>query len=114
MMKKHEALIYSAVGLAALFLLLVAFNYLAAGAAVRADLTEGKLYTLSNGTKKVLKSLKSPVKVKLYVTAGEAMPVPLRSFAQRVETCGVPAVAGANLVVSVQPAPGFRGRDGRS
>ena len=32
MIKKYEALIYSAVGLAALFLLLVAFNYLAADA----------------------------------------------------------------------------------
>jgi ABC-type uncharacterized transport system involved in gliding motility auxiliary subunit len=101
MMKKHEALIYSAVGLAALFLLLVAFNYLAAGAAVRADLTEGKLYTLSAGTKKVLKNLQAPVKVRLYVTSGEAMPVPLRSFAQRVDDMvrEFKAAAGANLVV---------------
>jgi len=101
MMKKYEALVYSAVGLAALFLLLVAFNYLAGGAAVRADLTEGKLYTLSDGTKKVLKGLQSPVKVKLYVTAGEAMPVQLRSFAQRVDDMvrEFKAVAGANLVV---------------
>jgi len=101
MTKKHEALIYSAVGLAALFLLLVAFNYLAAGAAVRADLTEGKLYTLSAGTKKVLRNLQAPVKVKLYVTSGEAMPVPLRSFAQRVDDMvrEFKAVAGANLVV---------------
>ncbi len=101
MMKKHEALIYSAVGLAALFLLLVAFNYLASGAAVRADLTEGKLYTLSAGTKKVLTNLQAPVKVKLYVTSGEAMPVPLRSFAQRVDDMvrEFKAVAGANLVV---------------
>jgi ABC-type uncharacterized transport system involved in gliding motility auxiliary subunit len=101
MMKKHEALLYSAVGLAALFLLLVAFNYLAAGAAVRADLTEGKLYTLSDGTKKVLKNLQAPVKVKLYITAGEAMPVQMRSFAQRVEDMvhEFKAVAGANLVI---------------
>ena len=101
MTKKHEALIYSAVGLAALFLLLVAFNYLASGAALRADLTEGKLYTLSAGTKKVLRNLQAPVKVKLYVTSGEAMPVPLRSFAQRVDDMvrEFKAVAGANLVV---------------
>ena len=38
-LKKHEALVYSAVGLAALFLLLVAFNYLASTAALRADFT---------------------------------------------------------------------------
>ena len=64
-MKKHQALVYSAVGLAALFLLLVAFNYLAAGAALRLDLTEGRLYTLYEGTKKVLRGLQAPVKVKL-------------------------------------------------
>jgi ABC-type uncharacterized transport system involved in gliding motility auxiliary subunit len=101
MMKKYEALVYSAVGLAALFLLLVAFNYLAAGAAVRADLTQGKLYTLSPGTKKVLQNLQAAVKVKLYVSAGEAMPVQLRSFAQRVDDMvrEFKAVAGAKLVV---------------
>ncbi len=100
-LKKHEALVYSAVGLAALFLLLVAFNYLASTAAVRADLTEGKLYTLSGGTKKVLKNLQAPVKVKLYVTTGEAMPVQLRSYAQRVEDLvrEFKSAAGANLVV---------------
>jgi len=100
-LKKHEALAYSAVGLVALFLVLVAFNYLASTAAVRADLTEGKLYTLSGGTKKVLKNLQAPVKVKLYVTTGEAMPVQLRSYAQRVEDLvrEFKSAAGANLVV---------------
>ena len=41
------------------------------------------------------------MKVKLYVTAGEAMPVQLRSFAQRVEDLvrEFKSVAGANLVV---------------
>ena len=46
-MKKHEALIYSAVGLAALALILVAVNFLLARAALRLDLTQGSLYTLS-------------------------------------------------------------------
>jgi len=84
-MKKYEHLIYSAVGLVALLLLLVAFNYLASTASLRADLTEGNLYTLSEGTKKVLRGLESPVTLKLYVSQGEAVPVQLRSFAQRVE-----------------------------
>jgi len=83
--KKYEHLVYSAVGLVALLLLLVAFNYLVSTASVRVDLTDGKLYTLSEGTRKILKHLSSPVKVKLYLSQGEAMPVPLRSFAQRVE-----------------------------
>jgi len=101
-MKKQETLLYSAVGLAALFLILVAFNYLAATVAARADLTEGGLFTLSEGTKKILRGLESPVKIKLYISQGEqAMPVQLRSFAQRVQDLvrEFKSVAGANLVI---------------
>ncbi len=102
MMKKYETFLYSAAGLAALFVLLVAFNYLASGAAVRADFTEGKLYTLSEGTKAVLRKLDGPVKLRLYISQGDAaMPVQLRSFAQRVDDLvrEFKAVAGANLVI---------------
>ena len=101
-MKKHEALIYSAVGLGALFLALVALNYLVGQAALRADLTEGRLYTLAEGTRKVLKGLESPVKLRLYVSQGEqAMPVQLRSFAQRVEDLAreFKSVAGDKLAI---------------
>jgi len=31
----------------------VAFNYLASATSVRVDLTDGKLYTLSDGTRKI-------------------------------------------------------------
>lgn len=103
MLKKYETYFYSAAGLAALFVILVAFNYLAAGSAGRADLTEGNLYTLSEGTKKILRKLDGPVKLRLYVSPndGNAIPVQLRSFAQRVEdmTREFKAVAGANLIV---------------
>jgi ABC-type uncharacterized transport system involved in gliding motility auxiliary subunit len=85
-MKKYEHLIYSAIGLVALFLLLVAANYLLTKAPTRlADLTEGNLYTLADGTKRILRELESPVRVKLYLSQGETVPVQLRSFAQRVE-----------------------------
>ena len=60
-MKKYETFLYSAAGLVALFIILVAFNYLSSSAAVRADLTDGRLYTLSDGTKKILQKLDGPV-----------------------------------------------------
>ncbi|MGH8692352.1 MAG: GldG family protein [Burkholderiales bacterium] len=107
-MKKYEHLIYSAIGLAALFLLLVAVNYLVARVPARVDLTEGDLYTLSPGTKKILRGLGSPVRVKLYVSQGEAVPVQLRGFAQRVEDLvrEFKAVAGSNLIVErLHPTP---------
>jgi ABC-type uncharacterized transport system involved in gliding motility auxiliary subunit len=100
-MKKYEHLIYSAVGLVALFLILVAFNFLVSRVPARADLTQGNLYTLSDGTKKVLRGLETPVKVKLYISQGESVPVQLRSFAQRVEDLvrELKSVAGSNLVI---------------
>jgi len=101
-MKKYENFVYSAVGLAALFLVLVAFNYLASVGPLRADLTEGRLYTLSEGTTRILKRLDAPVRVRLFVSQGEhAMPVQLRSYAQRVEDLlrEFKSVAGANLII---------------
>src|ERR1041385_2370672 len=101
-MKKQEQLVYSAVGLIALFLILVAANYLITRVPSRiADLTDGKLYTLSDGTKKVLRELPAPVRLKLYVSQGESVPVPLRGFTQRVEDLvrEFKSVAGPNLIV---------------
>src|SRR5687768_14516828 len=100
-MKKYEPLIYSAVGLVALFLILVAVNFLVSRVPARLDLTEGNLYTLSPGTKKILANLQTPVKLKLYASQGESVPVQLRGFAQRVEDVvrEFKSAAGANLVV---------------
>jgi len=101
-MKKSAASLFSsATGLVALFLILVAVNYLASTVPLRLDLTEGKLYTLSESTRRMLRSLEAPVKIKLYVTRGEHVPVPMRAFADRVEDLvrEFKSVAGANLIV---------------
>ncbi|MGH8747382.1 MAG: GldG family protein, partial [Burkholderiales bacterium] len=90
------------------FLILVAFNYLAGIAPLRADLTQGRLYTLSDGTRKLLQGLKAPVKIKLYVSRGDAVPVQLRAFGKRVEEVvnELKAAAGRNLVVEIyHPQP---------
>jgi ABC-type uncharacterized transport system involved in gliding motility auxiliary subunit len=100
-LKQYEALIYSAVGLAALLLVLVAVNFLVSRIPARVDLTDGDLYTLSPGTRKILRGLQSPVKVKLYISQSESVPVQLRGFAQRVEDTvrEFKQAAGSNLVV---------------
>jgi ABC-type uncharacterized transport system involved in gliding motility auxiliary subunit len=100
-LKKYESFVYSAVGLVALFLLLVAVNFLVSRVPARADLTDGDLYTLSPGTRNVLRGLQSPVRVKLYVSQGESLPVQLRGFAQRVEDTvrEFKQAAGSNLIV---------------
>jgi ABC-type uncharacterized transport system involved in gliding motility auxiliary subunit len=99
--KKYDQLIYSAIGLVALLLVLVAVNFLVSRVPARVDLTDGDLYTLSPGTKRILRGLQSPVKVKLYVSQGEGVPVQLRGFAQRVEDTvrEFKQAAGSNLIV---------------
>src|SRR3954470_6281929 len=100
-LKKYDQLIYSVIGLAALVLVLVAVNFLVSRVPARIDLTEGNLYTLSPGTRKILRGLQSPVKVKLYISQSESVPVQLRGFAQRVEDTvrEFKQAAGSNLVV---------------
>jgi ABC-type uncharacterized transport system involved in gliding motility auxiliary subunit len=107
-MKKYGHILYSAVGLVALFLILVAVNFLLARAPARVDLTEGDLYTLSPGTRRILSGLETPVRLKLYMTQGEAVPVPLRSFARRVEDLvdEFKQQAGSKLIVEkLDPKP---------
>lgn len=102
MNNKSSTLLYSAAGLIALFLLLVAGNFLASRVAVRADLTDGKLFTLSEGTKKILGKLDGPVKVRLYISQGDnAMPVQLKSFAQRVDDLlrEFKTASGGNIII---------------
>ena len=108
MTKKNENLIYSAIGLVALFLILIAVNFLVARVPTRVDLTEGNLYTLSDGTRRILRGLESPVKVTLYMSQGEGVPVPLRGFAQRVEDLvrEFKSAAGDRIVVErLNPRP---------
>ncbi|MBI5150091.1 MAG: Gldg family protein [Candidatus Omnitrophica bacterium] len=51
----------------------------------RQDMTEGKLYTVTATTKKILQGLKAPVTVKLYISPAEKMPTALRSLEQDIK-----------------------------
>jgi ABC-type uncharacterized transport system involved in gliding motility auxiliary subunit len=87
MRSKHfETLLYSTGGLIALLAVLIAANFIIGAFNLRADLTEGDVYTLSPGTRAVLAKLEAPVKLRLYYSQGsEAVPVGLKTFAKRVE-----------------------------
>ncbi len=87
MSKKHlETLLYSAGGIAALIVILIAVNYLMGTFNARADLTQGSVYTLSDGTKAILAKLEAPVKIRFYYSqSSSAVPVTLKTFAKRVE-----------------------------
>jgi len=86
MKKNTERWVYSLAGVAAVAAAVVAINFILGAVPARVDLTEGRIYTLSDGTKKLLGKLDAPVRVRYYFNAGdENVPVPLRAFATRVE-----------------------------
>jgi ABC-type uncharacterized transport system involved in gliding motility auxiliary subunit len=83
--KQFEILLYSAGGVIALAAILIAVNFLTSAFNTRVDLTEGKVYTLSAGSKAILSKLEAPVTIRFYYSQGSAMPVGLKTFARRVE-----------------------------
>ncbi len=84
--KQFERIVYSTGGVAALFVVMVSLYIVTSEFKVRADVTGDKAHTLSAGTKKILTSLDSRVKVRFYCTqAGNAMPPALKTYARHVE-----------------------------
>lgn len=83
---KWEPLLYSGLGVAAMFLVLVAVAAIADYAKLRLDLTEDRLYTLSEGTRRILAKIDTPVVIHFYRTRGSTeMPVQLKNYGDRVE-----------------------------
>ena len=86
--KQFETILYSAVGVGAMFVLLTGFNVVTAAFKQRVDLTKERAYTLSEGTKAILKKIDTPVKIRFYCTQPEN-PTPetvfLRGYAQEVQ-----------------------------
>ncbi len=63
----------------------LAFNWLATNESlVRLDLTEDKIYTVSDASEDILASLPSPVQVTYYVSPQDGMPTQLRALEQDV------------------------------
>lgn len=61
------------------------FNALMAGIPLgRYDLTEGKIYTVTESAKNILRSLHAPAAVKLYISPAEKMPTALKTLEQEI------------------------------
>jgi ABC-type uncharacterized transport system involved in gliding motility auxiliary subunit len=102
--KSLETILYSSAGIAVMLVILIAVNVIAGAFPMRADMTQEKAYTVSAGTKAVLKKLDTPVKVRFYCTQSEtATPetVFLKDYARKVEDLlhEYKQIAGKNLVV---------------
>ena len=93
-MKKETKLnVYanSLIGVIVIFIGLVLFNTITAQLKFKADLTEGDLFTLSEGSKKLLEDLKeegdgSKLEIRFYLTQGEkGVPVFVSEHGRRIE-----------------------------
>ena len=93
-MKKETKLnVYanSFIGVVVILIGLVLFNIITAQLKIKADLTEGDLFTLSDGSKKLLENLKeegddSVLEIRFYLTQGEkGVPVFVSEHGRRIE-----------------------------
>jgi len=74
------------IGLVAVLVILVAGNAILSKARLRADLTEEKLYTLSEGTRTILKKLDQNVTLKLFFSrSASEVPPYIKNYASEVE-----------------------------
>jgi ABC-type uncharacterized transport system involved in gliding motility auxiliary subunit len=78
--------LFSSVGILIMFLIILAVYIIAGVIRVRLDFTAEKLYTLSDGTRAILKKLDTPVELRFYCSqSSSVMPVQLKTYAQQVE-----------------------------
>lgn len=83
--KNLQTILYSTIGVVALFIIILAFNFIAAAAKKRVDLTAEKAYTLSPGTKAILNKLDTRVTIRFYCSQGDEMPVFFKTYGRRIE-----------------------------
>ena len=85
--KSLQTILYSSAGVVVMLVLIIAVNVISGAYPIRADLTQEKAYSLSPGTKTVLKKLDTPVTVRFYCSQGESAPetVFLKDYARQVE-----------------------------
>src|ERR1035441_3543821 len=70
--KSLQTILYSTAGVAVMLVILIAFNFIAGTARARLDLTQEKAFTLSAGTRAILKKLDTPVTIRFYCTQSES------------------------------------------
>ena len=102
--KSIETILYSSAGVVVMLVIIIAVNVITGAFPARVDLTQEKAYTLSPGTRTILKNLDTPGTIHFYCSQAEtATPqsVLLRDYARSVEDLlhEYKQVAGKNLII---------------
>ncbi|MDY0177032.1 MAG: Gldg family protein [Lentisphaeria bacterium] len=107
--KKLAAVMSSLAGVLIFALIIIIINRLFNPVNVRLDCTDGKVYTLSQGTRQILQGLDKHVSLRFYYSRDVAnMPVYLKTYASRVENLldEYKRLGGKNLdVKKLNPKP---------
>src|SRR5262245_50351059 len=109
--KPIQTILYSTVGVIAMAGILIAFNAIASALKKRVDLTDEKAYTLSPGTRQILKKLDTPVKIRFYCSEPrDSSPesVMLKGYSRQVEDLLAEykqAAKGKLLIEKYNPEP---------
>lgn len=107
--RRFDTPLSAAAVVAAMFVLLVGLNVAGSRLPWRADLTEERAFTLSEGARRILANLKSPVQVRFYYSqSDEAMPMVLKNYAQNVNDLldAMAAASGGRFQVQrLDPVP---------
>ena len=108
---KSSIFLNSVGGVLIILLCVILFNIIMAQFKFKADLTEGDLYTLSEGSKKLLDKLEeeragddqaSQLEIRLYITNDKGVPVFISEHGRKIEDLldQYEAYAGSNLVLN--------------
>ena len=86
MSKRLESILYSAGGVVALVLILILANFVLGSVKQRLDFSEGRLNSLSPGTRQVLEQLDGPIRIRFYYSQGDGnLPLSIKGYGRRVE-----------------------------
>ncbi len=77
---------YTTITILLLFVCLIAINVVAYFLPIRLDMTEDRLFTIAEGTRKIVENIEDPVTIKYYFSKStEDLPPQYKAYGQRVE-----------------------------
>jgi ABC-type uncharacterized transport system involved in gliding motility auxiliary subunit/ABC-type transport system involved in cytochrome c biogenesis permease component len=115
MKRNFETMLYSAGGVATMFVVMLGVYIVTSTAKLRFDVTAEKAHTLSPGTRQILSRLDSRITLRFYCTQGDnAMPPVLRTYARRIEDLLAEYKQAANgklVIEKIDPKPDSEAED---
>ncbi|NQU64662.1 MAG: Gldg family protein [SAR324 cluster bacterium] len=85
MKKRQRVLGSTAISIVLVLIIIIAINVISASLYSRLDITEENLYTLSEGTKKIVEKIATPVALKYYLSKNlESLPITYKNYGKKI------------------------------